>query len=90
MVRISLGVLQEADEKVTESLPRALKREVIFNDLTARLEVVPFPEPSEPECFRNLLVFPHCLNELLLPALSKTSPKAHRRGYVVPCQSRLS
>jgi hypothetical protein len=40
-----LGVnrLQKTSSRAQKSRPRALKRERIFNDLTARLKVVPFP-----------------------------------------------
>jgi hypothetical protein len=37
-----------------KSLPLALKRRPIFQDLTATIEIVPFPIQLEPEFFRNL------------------------------------
>ena len=48
---------KEAAEKVfqsEESVPQALKRGHILNGLAARVELVPFPNPSRTEFFRNL------------------------------------
>jgi hypothetical protein len=51
------GTAEEVAEKLVapaKSLPQALKRGSIFIDLAARVELVPFPNPLEPEFFRNL------------------------------------
>jgi len=50
-------VIQVAAEKVgnkAESIPQALKRRHILNDLAARVELVPFPRPFELDFFRSL------------------------------------
>jgi hypothetical protein len=52
------GIVSEAAEKVLDrakSGPQALKRRFIFNGLTARVELVPFPFAMNSEFFRNLL-----------------------------------
>jgi hypothetical protein len=49
--------LKEAAEKLAapaKSSPQALKRGPIFSDLTARVELVPFPSRLEPEFFLSL------------------------------------
>jgi len=51
------GATEQAAEKVVNTAkgdPQALKRTLIFSDLAARLKVVPFPKPGQPEFFRNL------------------------------------
>ena len=51
------GATEQAAERVVNTAkgdPQALKRTLIFSDLAARLKVVPFPKPGQPEFFRNL------------------------------------
>jgi hypothetical protein len=51
------GTAEQAAEKVAagaNSLPQALKRGHIFNDLTARLKSCPSHTPRESEFFRSL------------------------------------
>jgi hypothetical protein len=48
---------EDAAEKLVEgtrSVPQALKRGHIFNDLTARVKLVPFPSVERLEFFRKL------------------------------------
>src|SRR6266568_8235956 len=57
--------------------PRALKRELILKELTARLKVVPSRRPCELEFFRSLLV---------LLCYKKGAPQ---KGQPESCRSRI-
>jgi hypothetical protein len=51
------GIALDVAEKVVnnaQSLPQALKRGHILNDLAARVELVPFPRPFELDFFRSI------------------------------------
>jgi hypothetical protein len=51
------GMPEQAAEKVHDGgggAPQALKRWFIFNRLTARVKLVPFPFLTNPEFFRSL------------------------------------
>jgi hypothetical protein len=57
MSGLFLATALQAAEKVfqsEESVPQALKRGHIVNGLSARVELVPFPDPSRTEFFRSL------------------------------------
>jgi len=47
-------VVAEKVVNKAESIPQALKRRHILNDLAARVELVPFPRPFEFYFFRSL------------------------------------
>jgi hypothetical protein len=55
------GTTEQAAEKVVNTAkgdPQALKRTLIFSDLTARLKVVPFPKPAQLEFSATCEVVP--------------------------------
>jgi hypothetical protein len=46
--------LQFAEKLIAKDVPQALKRKHIFNHLTARVELVPFPSVEKSEFFSDL------------------------------------
>jgi hypothetical protein len=57
LISVLIGTAEEGAEKVAapvKSPPQALKRGPIFNDPTARLKIVPFPNRLELGFFRDL------------------------------------
>ena len=67
LLRILLvGYLYGITRRTGQRAPQALKRDVIFKDLTARLKSCPTQRPGETESFISLLMSRHLLTQSFL------------------------